>query len=459
MRFHLVTLGCPKNSVDSEMMAELLRQAGHLPVDSPSEADLFIVNTCGFIRPARDESYRALRELAAQKRAGQWLVAAGCLVQYQGEVIRRRVPAVDAIIGTRSWPRIATLVESLEREGSGGKGPRLVERDGDLVASVGRRATMGATAYLKIADGCDAACAFCAIPLIKGPQRSKPLADVLREARELADQGVQEIVLIAQDTTAYGRDRSEPEALPGLLRALAKAVPGVSWLRILYAYPQHVTPQLIETMASLPQVCHYLDLPLQHGHPEMLKRMRRPQDIDRVHHLIARLRQAMPDIALRSSFIVGHPGETEDEFASLLSFIREISFDQVGVFSYSPEEGTPAASLPDRVPPTLVAERHQRAMLVQQEISRQRNQAQVGRVLRILVEGAGDGLTVGRSYREAPEIDGLVLLPGEAPVGEFIEARIVAAKAYDLIAEPLEPGESINAWPKSPRSSECADRA
>jgi len=444
MRFHLVTLGCPRNRVDSEMMAQLLCQAGHVLVESPERADLVIVNTCAFIRPAREETYRVLKELAAQKRPRQWLVAAGCLPQRYGDAIRQHAPGIDSMIGTRSWSKIVSLVKDLEQLGPGEAATDLVEQTGDLVASVRRRATMGATAYLKIADGCDAACAFCAIPFIKGPQRSKPLVDVLREARELVPQGVREIVLIAQDTTAYSRDRSEPDGLPGLLRAITDAVPKATWLRILYAYPQHVTPQLIETMAEIPQVCHYLDLPLQHGHPAVLKRMNRSRDIEQVYRLVARLRQAMPDIALRSSFIVGYPGETEEEFASMLDFMRSISFDKVGVFSYSAEHGTRAALLPDQIPASLIAERHQRAMLVQQEIARQRNQAQVGRILPILVEGVGDGLTVGRSYREAPEIDGLVLIPGEAQVGEFVQARIVGAEAYDLIAELPSDGDSLN---------------
>jgi len=459
MRFHLVTLGCPKNRVDSEMMAELLREAGHVLVETSDRADLVIVNTCAFIGPARDESYGVLQELASQKRPEQWLVAAGCLPQRYGDAIRRRVPAVDSIIGTQSWAKIVSVVEALEQHGPHETAGGLVERGGNLVASVARCPSMGATAYLKIADGCDAACAFCAIPLIKGPQRSKPLADVLREARELVEQGVREIVLIAQDTTAYGRDRSEPDALPGLLKVMAREVPDASWLRILYAYPQHATPQFIEAMASIRQVCHYLDLPLQHGHPDVLERMRRPSDIARVHQLIAQLRQAMPDIALRSTFIVGYPGETEDEFTSLLDFMRDISFDKVGMFSYSAEEGTRAALLPDQVPAPVVVERYQRAMLVQREIATRRNQAQIGRVLRILVEGTGDGLTVGRSYREAPEIDGLVLLRGEARVGEFIGARIVGAEAYDLIAEPLYEGGAVNPSAKSPRSGGCGDRA
>ena len=436
MRVHLLTLGCPKNTVDSEMMGELLRQAGHTLVDSPQRADVLVVNTCGFIAPAREESYRQLQELAARKRRRQKLVAAGCLAQREGAAIRQRVPGVDAILGTQSWPEIVTLLRQLEQGAPSDRCDR-VEAAGQIVTSVRRRAILGATAYLKIADGCDAACSFCAIPLIKGPQRSKPLAAILREARELAEQDVREIILIAQDTTAYGRDLGEKDALPGLVRSLAATIPEVPWLRILYAYPQHITPRLIEVLATTPQVCHYLDLPLQHGHPDVLRRMNRPHDVESVLALVARLRQAMPDIALRSSFIVGFPGETEQEFQGLLDFMEAIALDKVGIFAYSAEEGTRAAQLPGHLPPEMIAERYERAMFAQQAISLRRNQEQVGKELAVLVEGQGEGLCIGRCYRDAPEIDGLVLFPGQGRVGDFVTVRVTQAQEYDLIAEPV----------------------
>ncbi|MHB0857541.1 MAG: 30S ribosomal protein S12 methylthiotransferase RimO [Anaerolineae bacterium] len=437
MRFHFVSLGCPKNAVDTEMMVELLRQAGHKLVENPRAADVLIVNTCGFIEPARDESYEALRELAAHKRRGQRLIAAGCLAQRDGAALRRAVPAVDAVIGTRSWSQIVEVAEALGPDPKAGRGRDLIEQTGNVVASVRRRAMLGATAYLKIADGCDAGCAFCAIPLIKGPQVSKSMDDVLREAGELATQGVREAILIAQDTTAYGSDRGGRDALPTLIERLLAETPSLAWLRLMYAYPQHLTTRLVETLASSARICHYLDLPLQHGHPDMLRRMRRPHDVDQVYALIAALRSAMPDVALRSTFIVGFPGETDDEFEGLLRFMEEIAFDKVGVFAYSREEGTAAALFPDQVPPEVIAERHERSMLAQQSISLRRNLAQVGRELEVLVEGVGEGLSVGRSYREAPEIDGLVLVPGEHPVGEFLRVRIVEGQEYDLIAEAL----------------------
>ncbi|MFP3895345.1 MAG: 30S ribosomal protein S12 methylthiotransferase RimO [Anaerolineales bacterium] len=434
MKFHIITLGCPKNVVDSEMMAQLLRQEGHTLVEEREEAELLILNTCAFIEAARQEAYGMLEELAANKKSSQKLIAAGCLPQrYEGDVLRR-IPGVDAIIGTRSWPEITSLVRDLRHKHGD---IDYVEQKGNLVASTRRHAVTGGTAYLKIADGCDAPCAFCAIPLIKGPQRSKPKSDILREAQELVAEGVREIILIAQDTTAYGRDRTDGSTLPSLLRSISKEVPQLDWLRILYAYPQHVTEELAHTMAELDLVCHYLDIPLQHGHPDVLRRMHRSPDMDGVYDLVTSLREAMPDIALRSTFIVGYPGETEEEFETLLQVMRDLAFDHVGIFAYCPEEGTPAAELPDRIPRQVIAERYERAMLLQQEISLGRNQEQVGRRLPILIDGAGDGISVGRSYRHAPEIDGIVLLSGEFPMGDFLEAEIVQAREYDLIGEPL----------------------
>lgn len=437
MRFYIETLGCPKNTVDSEMMAVLLAQAGHKAVMRPKRADVLIVNTCGFIAPARDESLDALQELASSKRRHQFLIAAGCMAQRYGEEIRRRVPQVDALIGTRSWRKIADLLARLDKGDAPGSARDLIESEGDVIHSVSRRPTMGASAYLKIADGCDASCAFCSIPLIKGPQHSKPLDAILREARELAAAGVREVVLIAQDTTSYGRDRGERDALAGLLSALAELDPRIDWIRLMYTYPQNISSHLIETMTSLPNVCHYVDMPLQHGHPDTLRRMRRPHDVDAVLALVEHLRDAMPDIALRSSFIVGYPGETDAEFEGLLAFMETIAFDKVGVFNYSIEEGTVAADLPGRVPEEIIEARREQAMWVQQDISLARNQAQLERDLHILIEGVGDGLSVGRSYREAPEVDGMVLVPGELPVGELVVARVVAAQEYDLVAEAI----------------------
>lgn len=410
-------------------MGGLLEEAGLRKTERPDRADVLIVNTCGFIDQAREESYAVLRELAQAKQNGQILLAAGCLSQRYGEEVRRAVPGVDGILGTREWANVGRCVERL-LGGELGAGVR--PKDEVSVVTPMRRQAQGPSAYLKIADGCDAPCAFCAIPLIKGPQRSKARSAILEEACQLVAQGVQEVVLIAQDTTAYGRDLGESDALLSLIEDILKAVPQLQWLRLMYTYPQHITPRLIETMALHPQVCHYLDLPLQHAHRATLRRMRRSPDVEGVRELIANLRQAMPDIALRTAFIVGYPGETEEEFAALLDFVAEMTFDKVGIFVYSLEEGTPAASLPDPVPREVAEERYARAMELQRDVSLSRNQIQLGRTLDVLIEGAGQGISVGRCYRDAPEIDGYVLMRGEWPVGQMVKAEIERAMDYDL---------------------------
>lgn len=417
-------------------MAALLGESGWRQVEQPRRADLLIVNTCAFIEQAREESYTALRELAERKRSGQILLAAGCLPQRCGEEVRRIVPGVDGILGTREWANVNLRVAQL----CGVESSATIRPQGEIsVVTPMRRQAQGPSAYLKIADGCNAPCAFCAIPLIKGPQRSKAREAILEEARQLVSQGVKEIILIAQDTTAYGRDLGQEDALPSLIEDILKTVPQLSWLRLMYTYPQHITPRLIETMALHPQVCHYLDMPLQHAHPAILRRMHRSPDVEGVRRLIADLRQAMPDIALRTTFIVGYPGETDKEFATLLEFVAEIAFDKVGAFIFSPEEGTIAAHLPDPVPREVAEERHAQLMESQRNISLARNQRQVGRILDVLVEGVGEGLSVGRCYRDAPEIDGYVLMSGEWPVGQMVQAKIVRALEYDLEGQVLSP--------------------
>lgn len=446
MRFYLESLGCPKNLVDAQGMAHLLKRLGHRPIEDPRQAQVLIVNTCGFIEAARRESLEGLRELARAKRPDQVLIAAGCLAQYWGRRLADQVPGVDALLGTRRWSEIGALVAGL----SAGRRPPaqgFLSLLGDPAPSADgggpQAARQGASAYLKIADGCSAPCAFCAIPLIKGPAVSRPADAIVRDAVALVRQGVKEIVVIAQDTTAYGHDQGWRDALPDLLRAILDAVPGPSsspspglhWLRLMYTYPGHISPRLIEVMAGDRRVCHYLDLPLQHAHPAVLRRMRRPSDMDRTRRLIADLRAAMPDLALRTVFIVGYPGETEAEFQALLDFVAEVRFDRVGAFLYSPEAGTPAADLPNPVPEEVAAERYDRLLALQQQISLEINQAQVGRTLEVLVEGQGDGLTVGRSYRDAPEIDGLVLFPGDVPVGDIVPVQITGAMEYDLVGD------------------------
>jgi len=427
-------------------MGRLLNVAGHEPVFDPQQADVLLVNTCGFIESARAESIQVLGDLAEMKRPGQWLLAVGCYAQRDGAALAEHVPGIDGILGTRRWAEIVSVVEQLGRRSPEST---LLTVTGDATCAppqqVHRAAVQGSSAYLKIADGCSAACAYCAIPLIKGPLHSRPVSNILADARELAQRGVQEIILIAQDTTAYGRDRGERDALADLLEGLVAAVARVPWLRIMYAYPQHITPRLIETIARHPQICPYIDLPLQHAHPDTLRRMHRPDDTKRVQRLIADLRKAMPEVALRTAFIVGYPGETEAEFRALLRFVQETRFDKVGVFTYSPEPGTAAYDLPGQVPEPVKQERYDRLMAAQQPISLAQNESQIGRILEVLVEGQGEAeyegeqgvevapVSIGRSYRDAPEIDGLVLIEDTVEPGQIVSVEITGAIEYDLV--------------------------
>ncbi len=441
-----MSLGCAKNTVDSDSMAQLLMGAGYRLVETPSEAGVLLVNTCGFIAPARQESYETLSSLAKGKRKDQLLIAAGCLTQRFGREVAQRVPGVDGILGTRRWMDIVEVVENLRRK----EHPKVLyhlpetatmgtDERGAIGASV-----QGASAYLKIADGCRRPCAFCAIPLIKGATISRPMPSLLNEAHLLQEQGVKEIILIAQDTTDYGHDLGMEDGLAGLLEGLIEAAPQVSWWRTMYAYPGMVSDRLIRVMAAHPQILPYLDLPLQHAHPEMLKRMRRPANIDGVQRTLDKMRQILPGLALRTTFIVGFPGETEAEFRALLDFIQEIRFDRLGIFEYSFEQGVPAESLGDPIPAEIKEQRYQQVMEMQQAISLEKNQSFIGQTLQVLVEGQGDvegedpkkgkprRISLGRSYRDAPEIDGMVFIEGDAPVGEIIPVRITGAMTYDL---------------------------
>jgi ribosomal protein S12 methylthiotransferase len=434
-RYYLLSLGCAKNTVDSESMAQLLARDGYVGVSEPEQADVLIVNTCGFIGPARQESLGALRELAQAKRPGQSLIAAGCLSQFWGQRLAREAPGLDGIVGTRRW---MDIVEVVRRVNGRRWAEPLYHLPGEAL-TVGqdeqgalRAAIQGASAYLKIADGCRRPCAFCSIPLIKGTAVSRPPETILAEVRCLAERGVRELIIIAQDTTDYGHDLGLKDGLAWLLERIVETAPEIDWVRLMYAYPGYVTPRLIELMAERAPILPYLDIPLQHAHPATLRRMRRPANVDWVRKTIAALRSSMPDIAIRTTFIVGYPGETEEEFQALLDFVQDMQFDRVGVFSYSFEPGTPSAGLPDQAPDEVKVERRDRLMALQQGISLARNQAFVGRTLDVLMEGQGDGLSIGRSFRDAPEIDGLVFIEGDAPLGEIVPVRITGALEYDL---------------------------
>ncbi len=446
--FHLVSLGCAKNTVDSNSMAQMLQGDGFSAVENPQQAEFLIVNTCGFIKPAREESYAVLKELAAEKEKGQLLIAAGCLTQRYGEEVVRQVPGIDGVIGTRRWMDILQVVKNLR----GGRSPQPLYHLPE-VEVIGRspRGTVeahiqGNSAYLKIADGCRRPCAFCAIPNIKGTAVSRPLEDILQDARYLQLQGVREINLIAQDTTDYGHDLGQKDGLAVLLKELTRAAPEVDWIRILYAYPGYITDRLIEEMAANQQILPYIDIPLQHADPGILKSMQRPANMDWVYKTVEKLRKEMSELALRTTFIVGYPGETEKGFETLLDFIKEVRFDRVGVFEFSFESGTTSETLGDPVPSAVKAERKERLMLTQQRISLQKNQDLVGKTLDVLIEGQGivDGSTevisLGRTYRDAPEIDGMVIVEGELPEGGITPVRITGAMTYDLTGVP-DPGK------------------
>lgn len=443
--FHLVSLGCAKNTVDSESMAQLLARDGYQANTDPTNAEILIVNTCGFIGPARDESYQVLTELAAQKHPDQWLIAAGCLSQRYGAEVIQRVPGVDGLLGTRRWMDILDLVGKLKRRDH----PEALYHLPEQATTVGRDeddvlrvAKQGYSAYLKIADGCRRPCAFCAIPLIKGTLVSRPMGNILAEARALQDADVREIILIAQDITDWGHELGQREGLSTLLEALVREVPQVDWIRILYNFPGSVTDRQIETMARHKQLIPYLDLPLQHAHPATLRRMRRPANMDWVYRTLEKMRVVLPGLALRSTFIVGYPGETEEEFQALMDFVEEIRFDRLGVFTFSFEPGTTSEPLGDSIPQEVKDERKDRLMQLQQRISLEKNQELVGKTLDVLIEGhgqyeeygdgAGEPMAVGRSYRDAPEIDGLVFVEGNPPLGEIVPVKITGAMPYDL---------------------------
>lgn len=450
MKYHLITMGCPKNKVDSDGMEMLLQQADLRATANPGRADVLIVNTCGFLEAAKEESIGVLQELAGMKKRGQMLIAAGCLAQRNGDEVLARVPSVDGLLGTRRWMDVMELINGIR---GGGNKSRKLQRysllgdpDESYAAAVPRPPVAAGSAYLKISDGCNAPCAFCTIPSFKGKLRSRPLEAIVDEANALVSAGAKELAIVAQDSTDYGRDWGKPNSLPQLLSAICNRTgDDLRWVRLMYAYPGHVSDELVEVMASQPKIVPYLDMPLQHGDPRTLRRMRRPSRIEMVYDHMQKLRAAMPDIALRTTFIVGYPGETEEEFQGLLDFVEAIEFDKVGAFTFSPEPGTPSADLPDQVAEEVKQERYGRLMEAQQPISLRKNQAQVGRMLEILVEGegeiegSGDPLLLGRSYRDAPEIDGLVLVPGVsgAPIGSMMEVHINGAMEYDLVGEPL----------------------
>ena len=436
-RVHLVTLGCPKNQVDSEVMLGVLARRGHEMVLDPDAADVLVVNTCAFIGPAKEESIDAILDLAAVKaaRPGRRLVVTGCLAQRYADDLQQALPEVDVFVGTGDLLRIADAVEAPLADAP------VVYRGAQHVLpphGVAARVRTGAwwTAYLKVSEGCDHACSFCIIPKIRGRHESRSMDDLVAEAASLAAEGAVELSLIAQDLTAYGRDLPGDASLARLLRALAVRVPDVRWLRLLYAYPASVTDELLEVMADEPAVCPYLDMPLQHISDRMLRAMRRERSGAAIRRLIARIRRAVPEIALRTSFIVGFPGETDADVRELCDFLEEADFDHVGVFRYSQEENTPAAAFPEQLSEAVKAERWERVMAAQAHIAARRAAAHRGRTVEVLVEGRdARGRLIGRTRGQAPEIDGRTYLHGRAAAGDLVQARIVGTETYDLVGD------------------------
>jgi ribosomal protein S12 methylthiotransferase len=436
--FHILTLGCSKNRVDSDGMDHLLRSRGMSAVERPEDARVVIVNTCGFLGAARDESVAAISELLDRRQDDQVVIAAGCMPALGN--YKNDIPAgVDHVLTTREWYRIGDVVGGLLGEAIQ---PEVAGCEGMLTTF--SRAQAGPSAYVKVADGCDHACAFCTIPSIKGGQVSKRPLHVLQEIVDLVNQGTKEIVLVAQDTIRYGADLGIKHGLPSLLQQIVEGVPNLPWLRMLYIYPSPLTLRMVDVMAEHNALLPYLDMPIQHADKTVLRNMNRPSNIEMTRRLIDHARAKMPDVVMRTTLIVGYPGETDAQFQTLLDFVREQEFDHVGVFTYSPEPGTKAVTLGlPAVPAHIAEERRNAIMEAQQAISLRKNQELVGQTLQILIEAVGEAedeagnsepIAVGRARRHAPEVDGLVFVPGERPVGALIDLEIAEAGPYDLWA-------------------------
>ncbi|UCH36501.1 MAG: 30S ribosomal protein S12 methylthiotransferase RimO [Armatimonadota bacterium] len=442
MQVGIISLGCPKNLVDTEVMLGLLAEAGHEITPDARTAEAIIINTCCFIEPAREEAAQAVREALELKERGacRLVIVAGCWPQREGMRLADRFPGVDALIGVNDFPRITEILDGLAARHDPGRPTLRVSPPEFLYDHATPRllATPPWMAYLKIAEGCDHRCAFCVIPHLRGRLRSRPIESVVAEARGLARRGVKELNVVAQDTTGYGRDLYGTRRICDLLRHLA-VVDGVHWLRLMYCFPTEVDDGLIALLRDEPKLCKYIDLPVQHSERAVLRGMRRPGSGERYLELIERLRAEVPAVALRTSILVGFPGETEQNFEALLDFLAAARFDRAGAFVYSREEGTVAAAMAEHVPVEVAQERYRRVMELQQSISLEHNRELVGAEMEVLVEASAQApfSWVGRSQRDAPEIDGLVYLRGgnEIGPGDFIRAIITGAREYDLEGE------------------------
>lgn len=437
MKVLLISLGCDKNLVDSEVMLGLLNKAGHQLTNDETEADVVVVNTCAFISDAKEESINTIIEMGELKKTGKLkkLIVAGCLSQRYKDEIMKELPEIDVIIGATNYDKIVEAIGTDEES--------IIDDINYTPRPIAERivTTNASMAYFKIAEGCNKLCTYCIIPHIRGRYRSMPMDSMIASAEKLASDGIKELVLVAQETTLYGVDLYGEKKLPELLTKLSE-IEGIEWIRLLYCYPEEITDELIEVMATNPKICHYVDIPIQHSENAILKRMGRRTSREDIVELVGRLRTAMPDIAIRTTLISGFPGETQELHDGLVDFVDECEFDRLGVFTYSPEEGTPAAEYEDQVDGELAVKWRDEIMELQQEISYEKNQQMIGSTQKVLIEGylVDDDVYVGRTYRDAPGVDGIVFVsaPYELISGSFVDVKITEANEYDLTGVIVE---------------------
>ncbi len=440
MKILFISLGCDKNLVDTEVMLGLLASRGYQMTDDETEADVIVINTCCFIHDAKEESIQNILEMAEYRKQGKVkaLIVTGCLAERYRQEILDEIPEVDEVLGASAFDRILDVVD---RALAGERSVMLSDVDALPLPDTRRLVTTGGHfAYLKIAEGCDKHCTYCIIPKIRGSYRSIPMERLIQEAEDLASQGVRELIIVAQETTVYGRDIYGEKKLPELIRRLCQ-ISGLRWIRILYCYPEEITDELIQTMKEEKKVCHYLDLPIQHASDGILKRMGRRTSKQELIDIITKLRKEIPDICLRTTLITGFPGETEEQHEELMDFVDEMEFDRLGVFTYSPEEGTPAAEMADQIDEEIKLERQAELMELQQEIAFDKAEQMVGREILVMIEGkvADENAFVGRTYRDAPNVDGLIFINTDEELlsGDFARVKVTGALDYDLIGELL----------------------
>ena len=440
MKILFISLGCDKNLVDTEVMLGLLASRGYEMTDDENEADIIVINTCCFIHDAKEESIQNILEMAEYRKTGKVkaLIVTGCLAERYRQEIMDEIPEVDEVLGTTAYDRI---LDAVDEALAGRHSVMLSDIDALPLPDTRRLVTTGGHfAYLKIAEGCDKHCTYCIIPKIRGNYRSVPMERLIKEAEYLAEQGVKELILVAQETTLYGRDIYGEKSLHRLIRELCR-IRGIRWIRILYCYPEEITDELIQVMKEEPKVCHYLDLPIQHASDTILKRMGRRTSKQELIDIVGKLRREIPDICLRTTLITGFPGETQEQHEELAEFVDEMEFDRLGVFTYSPEEGTPAAAMPDQIDEEIKEERQAELMELQQEIAFDNAENMIGREMLVMIEGkvADENAFVGRTYRDAPNVDGLIFINTDEELisGDFAKVKVTGALDYDLIGELL----------------------